>query len=105
MGMNHAWPWSRFSGAKDGDGRVSYLYFGEHQPNEWTRGLPKDGGRYEVDLIDTWAMTVEPAEVIPAPVPHPQRHGGEVRGGVPDADFGVRLPGRPHLALRVRKLD
>jgi hypothetical protein len=105
MGMNDAWPWSRISGAQDGNGGVRYLYFGEHQPNEWTTGLPTDGGRYRVDLIDTWAMTVEPAEVVPALVPHPQRHGAVVRGGVPDADFGVRLPGRPYLALRVRKLD
>jgi hypothetical protein len=50
-------------------------------------------------------MMVGPAEVVPPLVPHPQRHGEVMRGGVPDADFGVRLPGRPYLALRVRKLD
>ena len=64
-----------------------------------------DDGRYAVDLIDTWNMTIEPAEQVPPFVQHPTRHGDAVRGGVADAAFGVRLPGRPHLALRVRKLD
>lgn len=105
MGPTHAWPWSRVSGARDLGGRVSFIYLGEHQPVDWTTGLPTDGGRYAVDVIDTWAMTVEPATIVPALVPHPVRHGAIVRGGKADADFGVRLPGRPRLALRVRKLD
>lgn len=105
MGSNDDWPWSRVSGAADLSGRVSYIYFGEHQPRDWTTGLPTDDGHYRVDLIDTWAMTVEPATVVRALVPHPVRHGAIVRGGMPDAAFGVRLPGRPHLALRIRKID
>jgi len=105
MGMNDDWPWSRVSGARDLGGRVSFLYFGEHQPNQWTTGLPTDDGRYDVDLIDTWAMTVEPAKRIPAPVPHPIRHGAIVRGGVPDAAFGIQLPGRPRMALRIIRRD
>lgn len=105
MGPNDAWPWSRVSGAADLGGKVSFLYFGEHQPNQWTTGLPRDDARYRVDLIDTWAMTIEPATVIPALIPHPTRHGEVQRGGVADAAFGVALPGRPHLALRVTRLD
>jgi hypothetical protein len=104
-GLIDGWPWTRVSGVKDLGGRVSFIYFGEHQPLEWTTGLPTDDGRYEVDLIDTWAMTVEPARQIPPLVQHPTRHGTEVRGGQADAAFGVELPGRPYLALRVRKLD
>ena len=84
---------------------MSFLYFGEHQPTEWTTGLPTEDGSYEVDLIDTWAMTVTPAKRIEAFVPHPQRHGSVIRGGKADAAFGVELPGKPYLALRVRKLD
>lgn len=102
MGGSTAWPWSRISGA--GDSGVSYIYFGEHQPNEWTTGLPIDDGAYEVDLIDTWNMTITAAERIPALIPHPTRHGGIVRGGKADAAFGVKLPGKPSLALRVRKV-
>jgi hypothetical protein len=104
MGMNDQWPWSRVSGARDLGGKVSYIYFGEHQPNQWTTGLPTDDGDYEVDLIDTWNMTITPAKRIAALVPHPQRHGSITRGGKADAAFGIELPGQPHLALRVRKL-
>lgn len=105
MGQHDEWPWSRISGARDLGGKVSLIYFGEHQPNQWTTGLPTEDGSYEVDLIDTWNMTVTPAKRIEAFVPHPQRHGSIVRGGKADAAFGIELPGRPNLALRVRKLD
>lgn len=104
LGMNDSWPWARVSGARDLGGEVTWIYFGEHQPDQWTTGLPTDGGTYEVDLIDTWEMTVKPAEQIPALIPHPTRHGSVVRGGVADADFGVRLPAKPRQALRVRKV-
>jgi len=105
LGANDCWPWSRISGARDLGGRVRFLYFGEHQPTEWTTGMPTDRGSYAVDLIDTWAMTVTPARQIPPRVAHQTRHGTSVRGGVADAAFGVELPGLPHLALRIRKLD
>jgi Domain of unknown function (DUF5605) len=104
MGHNDEWPWSRVSGARDIGGKVSWIYLGEHQPDQWTTGLPTDGGTYDVDVIDTWAMTVEKAEIIPPYIPYPQRHGEVIRGGKPDADFGVRLPARPRLALRIRRV-
>lgn len=95
------WPWTRVSGAKDGD--VTYIYLGEHQPVVWSTGLPLDGTDYDVDIIDTWEMTIAPARKVDAPIPHPTRHGAIVRGGEPDAAFGVELPGKPYQALRVRK--
>ncbi len=105
MGTHDSWPWSRVSGARDLNGKTSWIYFGEHQPNQWTTGLPPDDGRHEVDLIDTWNMTIAPARQVPAFIPHPTRHGTVTRGGVADAAFGVELPGKPRLALRIRKLD
>ncbi|MBP1860247.1 apiosidase-like domain-containing protein [Rhizobium herbae] len=105
MGMNDQWPWSRISGARDLGGKVDFIYFGEHQPNQWTTGLPAEDGAYEIDLIDTWNMTITPAKRIAAHIPHPQRHGNIVRGGKAEAAFGIELPGRPNLALRIRKLD
>ncbi|TIX86973.1 DUF5060 domain-containing protein [Rhizobium sp. P44RR-XXIV] len=95
------WPWTRVSGARDGD--VSYIYLGEHQPVVWSTGLPKDGTDYDVDIIDTWEMTIRPAKKVEAPIPHPTRHGAIVRGGKADAAFGVELPGKPYQALRIRK--
>jgi hypothetical protein len=96
------WEWSRTSGARDGDYRL--LYFGEHQPREWAIGLPMEDGDYEIDLIDTWAMTITPLEKAPLPVSPPLRQrGGEMRGAEPEAAFGVRLPGKPYQAVRVRR--
>ncbi len=40
---------------------------------------------------------------VEAPVPHPTRHGAIVRGGKPDAAFGVKVPRKPYQALRVRR--
>lgn len=94
------YPWNRVSGARDGD--TTIIYFGEHQPVIWASGLPKDDGKYQVELIDTWNMTVEPAKIVPAPENHPTRHGAVVVQRKPDAAFAVELPGRPHLAIRIR---
>jgi hypothetical protein len=95
------WPWSRVSGAIDGD--VRYVYFGEHQPVIWAQGFPQEDGDYQLDLIDPWEMTVTPLKKVPAPQNHPTRHGGIIRGRKPDAAFGVELPGKPYLAVRVRQ--
>jgi hypothetical protein len=95
------WPWSRVSGARDGD--VRYVYFGEHQPVRWAQGLPEEDGDYELHLIDTWEMTIAPLARAPAPRNHPTRHGAVIQGTRADAAFGVELPGRPYLALRVRR--
>lgn len=100
IGETDAWPWSRVSGASDGD--VSYIYLGEHQPAIWVSGLPQERGDYEVSVIDTWNMTVTPAEIVDAPANHPTRHGAQIHSRRPDAAFAVKLPGRPYLAIRVR---
>ena len=93
--------WRTIGGARDGD--VTYLYLGEHRPVIWSAGLPTEDGDWEVDIIDTWNMTVTPAKKVPAPVAVATRHAAIVRGGRPDAAFGVELPGKPYLALRVRR--
>ena len=94
MGKPGVFPWSRVSGASDGD--VRYIYLGEHQPVVWSTGLPMDDGDYEIDIIDTWTMKITPGERIPTPQLHPTRHGSVIRGRKPDAAFGVKLPGRPY---------
>jgi hypothetical protein len=66
--------------------------------------LPEEDGDYEIDLIDTWAMTVARIEKVPAPENHPIRHGAVITQRKPDAAFGLRLPGRPYLAVRLRKV-
>jgi hypothetical protein len=92
---------SRVSGAHDGG--VRYLYFGEHQPREWAVGLPVEDGDYDIDLIDTWEMTIIPLEKAPLPVsPALRGHLGTVHNAAPEAAFGIRLPAKPWQAVRVR---
>lgn len=101
LGPEHEWPWHRVSGAADGD--VRYIYFGEHQPHIWTLGLPKVDGDYDLDLIDTWEMTVTPLDKVEAPENHPIRHGEIMRPREPDAAFAVELPRKTGLAVRCRR--
>ena len=101
LGSTAGWPWSRVSGVRDGRSGVSYIYFGEHRPVIWTSGLPADSDNYDVDLIDTWDMTVTPAKKVAAPIPHPTRHGTVITARKAEAAFGIELPGKPYLALRV----
>jgi hypothetical protein len=96
------WEFARVSGAVDGD--VRFLYFGEHQPLQWAVGLPTEDGDYEIDLIDTWDMTITPLEKKPLPAsPALRQRGGAMRGGKPEAAFGIHLPGKPYQAMRVRR--
>jgi hypothetical protein len=92
--------WRPVGGARDGD--VTYIYLGEHRPVIWSTGLPQEDGDYEVDIIDTWNMTITPAKRVEAPVPVKTRHGHKWRGGKPDSAFGVELPCKPHICIRVR---
>jgi len=61
------------------------LYFGIDQPARKELDLPS-GHRYEIEVIDTWGMTVDPL-------------GGEFSGSV---ELG--LPGKPYQALRITRV-
>ena len=58
-------------------------YFGFCQPRERTLFLPEDG-LFDVDIIDTWNMTVTSAGI----------HKGTTH---------IELPGRQYMAVRVRR--
>ncbi|MBU2532170.1 MAG: DUF5060 domain-containing protein [Alphaproteobacteria bacterium] len=95
--------WRTIGAARDND--VTYIYLGEHRPVIWSLGLPAKADNWddwEVDIIDTWNMTVTAAKKVPAPVAVRTRHANKTQGGKPDAAFGVELPGKPWLAIRVR---
>jgi hypothetical protein len=82
--MPDNWIWSRMSGVQREDEWLIYL--GTHQPIAWNRELPKSG-RYTVDVIDPWEMTVKR---LPGPFTAP---------------FQIPLPGKPYLAIRVRTAE
>jgi hypothetical protein len=97
----HEWPWMRVSMASDGETRLIYL--GEHQPALWIAGLPTDDRPCEVDIIDAWNMTIEPAKRVPRPnFPKLRQRGGELRDPQPLAAFAVELPAKPYQAIRIR---
>ena len=97
----HEWPWMRVSMASDGETRLIYL--GEHQPALWIAGLPTDDRPCEVDVIDAWNMTIEPAKRVPRPsFPKLRQRGGEWRDPQPLAAFAVELTAKPYQAIRIR---
>ena len=60
---------------------------------------------YEIDAIDTWNMTITPIEKGPCRYSPPTRRKKtdiQVTKPKPEAAFGVTLPGKPYMALRVR---
>jgi hypothetical protein len=61
------------------------IYLAVQQPAEFVLDMPKEG-QYAVEVIDTWAMTITPLD---------GRRRGQSR---------IRLPGKPYLALRIRKV-
>jgi hypothetical protein len=74
------------------------IYLGTHQPRVWFRGFPDGRRDFSVELIDSWAMTIEPLDLTEPPY---YRYPRNVQDQVPPV-AGVELPGRPYLALRVR---
>jgi hypothetical protein len=68
------------------EGHYHLIYFDAHQPIEHALRLP-DGARYRADIIDTWEMSITPVE-------------RELAGSTT-----IRLPGKPYMAVRIRKLD
>ncbi len=61
------------------------LYNGIGQPAYQILELP-EGRQYEIDIIDTWEMTVTPAP------------------GVYEGHCRVELPGKPYIALRIKRI-
>lgn len=66
-------------------GRYYLYYFDVNQPAEYTFDLA-EGVRYRADMIDPWEMTIEPI------------------AGTFEGKFKMKLPGRPHLAVRFLRL-
>ncbi|HEX2908560.1 MAG TPA: DUF5060 domain-containing protein [Phototrophicaceae bacterium] len=92
--LEDQWVWSRVSGGQNGAYRL--LYFGEHQPQFWCDGLPETDD-YEIDIIDTWAMTITPG------TRRERRHFAAQGAPKPsDPRYELVLPGKPYLAVRIR---
>jgi hypothetical protein len=66
-------------------GQYLLYYLDIHRPREYTLDLPKDG-RWEVDVIDPWQMTI-------------------ARAGTFSGKAELKMPGVPYMALRARRVS
>lgn len=85
----------KFAGGVNGDYHLIYL--GDYQHKIML--LPLKDNNYQIDIIDTWEMTVTPGKAFKLDGSETyfyDAHGDE-RG------YAIELPGKPHLALRFRK--
>ena len=83
--VDGSWEWNVYAGGRKGNDYY-LIYFGVHRPVEATLPLP-GAFEYKAEVIDTWNMTITPIE-------------GTFRSGKP-----VPLPGKPYLALRLRRTE
>jgi pectate lyase len=81
-------------------GEYYLIYFGKDRPTEWAFNLPKqrlsNGLAFQAEVLDTWDMTVTPVEGV-----------FKVRAETPYrfvADRSIKLPGKPYMAIRLRRL-
>ena len=70
--------------ALEKDGEWYLAYFGFRQPRKVSVNLP-DSAHFAVDIIDTWNITIEE------------------KSGTFSGSLRVELPGRPYMAVRIRK--
>jgi hypothetical protein len=84
-------------------GQYYLLYFGADQPSSWPFVLPReglsDGAAFQVDLLDTWNMTVTP---LPGTFTVKKL---DAYTFADDQGRAVSLPGQPWLALRIRRVS
>ncbi len=67
------------------EGRYYLFYFDVNQPADYTFELAK-GAKYRADIIDPWAMTIQPVS------------------GTFEGKFEMKLPGKPFMAVRFVKV-
>lgn len=84
-------------------GEYYLIYFGNERPLEWVFELPKAkltaGMTFKVEVLDTWNMTVTPvAGVFKVKADAPYRFRADGPGQ-------VRLPGKPYMALRIKRVE
>jgi hypothetical protein len=89
------WIWTRISGGMNGEYYLVYL--GEHQTAKIPLWLPDD--EYSVDVIDTWAMTITPTNLLSYQV---EVFGDPHLDSNPPTHY-IELPGKPYFAVRVQK--
>ncbi len=82
-------------------GEYYLIYFGKEQPTNWVFSLPRkqltNDLNFKVEILDTWNMTVSPVDGL-----FTAKNNGDYSFGDANARV-VTLPGKPWIALRIRK--
>jgi hypothetical protein len=83
-------------------GEYYLIYFGRAAPTTWPFQIYKngvtDGLRFQVDVIDTWEMTITP---VPGEFVTRKKDNYHF---IDAQNRAVTLPGKPGMALRIRRL-
>jgi hypothetical protein len=83
-------------------GEYYLIYFGKERPATWRFELNKnglqDGLTFQVEILDTWTMTVTP---VPGTFVTKKKDGYLFEDA---AQKSVTLPEKPYLALRIRRV-
>ena len=83
-------------------GEYYLLYFGKQTPMSWPFELYKDrianGMKFKVEVLDTWAMTITPVEGEFVTKKKDNYHFVDEEGRT------VALPGKPYMALCIRRV-
>ena len=84
-------------------GEYYLIYFGKEPVEQWAFRLPngelEPGMRFRAEIIDTWNMTVTPVEKVFEIEPLDRYTCVDKNAGKID------LPGRPYMALRLRRVE
>jgi hypothetical protein len=83
-------------------GEYYLIYFGRAQPTNWVFDLPRknltNDLNFKIEILDTWNMTVSSVDGIFTAKKNGDYTYGDVNGRT------VALPGKPWMALRIRKV-
>ena len=78
------------------------IYLGNDKPDSWLFDLPsiglKNGMKFHVDMLDTWAMTITPVD-DEFTINIDSKYRAHAKG-----KLKVKLPGEPYMALRIVRI-
>jgi hypothetical protein len=86
------------------NGEYYLIYFGKDAVKEWPFALPakkstiEDGDKFKAEIIDTWNMTITPVKD-----PFVVEKQGQYKF-VDKNKSVIQLPGKPYMALRIRRI-
>jgi hypothetical protein len=88
-------------------GKYYLVYFGKQTPTNWNFEIPKpplgklqsaDGMQFTAEVLDTWNMTIAPADGVFTLKKKDNYFYADKDGR------SISLPGRPYMAIRIKRI-